>query len=41
MNYTIKNPVDMGMYVQTSNVKTIAQVKEAICGPATRKELKK
>lgn len=30
MNYTIKNPVDMGIYVQTRNIKTIAQVKEAL-----------
>ena len=30
MNYTFKNPAEIGVYVQTSNIKTIAQVKDAI-----------
>lgn len=30
MNYTIKNPSDIGVYVQTRNIKTISAVKNAI-----------
>lgn len=30
MNYTFKNPSEIGVYVQTSNIKTISQVQKAI-----------
>ena len=30
MNYTFKNPKEMGIYVQTSNCKTITQLQKSL-----------